>query len=152
MKDPGAIEQPDGSGLRVGVARSRFNEEATAGLLAGALGALEASGADDVVVIEVPGAFELPLAARRLAEAGCDAVVAIGAVVQGETDHYEHIAHAASVGLQEVMLETGVPVGFGLLTVRDGSHALARSRPGPGNKGAEAARAAVHTAVALRAV
>ena len=84
--------------------------------------------------------------ARTLIDDGCDAVVALGAVVLGETDHYEHIARETARGLQDVMLATGVPVAFGVLTVRDIEHARIRSLPGPGNKGTEAAEAAVRTA------
>jgi 6,7-dimethyl-8-ribityllumazine synthase len=104
-----------------------------------------------VSVIDVPGAFELPLAARAGAESGrFDAVVALGAVIRGETDHYEHIAREASAGLAAAARETGVPVGFGVLTVEDQAQARARSAPGPGNKGAEAARAAVAMVHVLR--
>jgi 6,7-dimethyl-8-ribityllumazine synthase len=106
-------------------------------------------GADEVRQEKVPGAFELPLAAKAAAIAGYDAVVALGAVIRGETDHYEHIAREAASGLASVALETGVPVGFGVLTVADESQALARSAPGPENKGAEAARAAVAMARVL---
>ena len=101
-----------------------------------------------VTVVEVAGAFELPLIAQELAPAH-DAVVALGAVIEGETDHYEHIAHRASEGLMRVMLDTGTPVAFGILTVRDPEHARLRSAPGPENKGAEAAEAAVRTALLL---
>ena len=140
----------DATGLRIAVLQARFNEAVTAGLLDGALGVLADAGADDVTVVRVPGAFELPLVAARMANAGYDAIVAVGAVVLGETDHYEHIAHRSSEGLQRVMLETGVPVAFGILTVRTPEHATARSEPGPGNKGGEAAEAAVRAANLLR--
>jgi 6,7-dimethyl-8-ribityllumazine synthase len=123
------------------------------GLLSGALAALREMGAGDegVSVVDVPGAFELPLAARAGAESGrFDAVVALGAVIRGETDHYEHIAREASAGLAAVARETRVPVGFGLLTVDDEAQARARSAAGPGNKGAEAARAAVAMVHVLR--
>lgn len=133
----------DASGLRVGVAAATFNAEITNGLLDGALSVLDDA---EVTVVRVPGSFELPLIARTLIEAGCDAVVAIGAVVLGETDHYEHIARETARGLQDVMLATGVPVAFGVLTVRDVEHARERSLPGPGNKGTEAAESAVRTA------
>ena len=142
----------DAGGLRIGIVQSTFNAGVTDGLLAGALEVVEAAGAGEVTVAKVGGAFELPLVARALAESGCDAVVALGAVIMGETDHYEHIAHRASEGLQRVMLETGVPVGFGVLTVRQAEHAYARSAPGPLNKGAEAAAAAIRTANVLRAI
>jgi len=140
----------DGSGLRIGVVRSLFNRPVTDGLLDGALQALDAAGAGDVTVVDVPGAFELPLVASRFAETGYDAVVAIGAVVKGETDHYEHIARCASDGLMAVTVRTGVPVTLGVLTVSEPSHAFARSAPDQHNKGREAAEAAVRAANVLR--
>jgi 6,7-dimethyl-8-ribityllumazine synthase len=133
----------DAAGLKVGVAAATFNSEITDGLLDGALSVLDDA---DVTLVRVPGSFELPLVARTLIEGGCEAVVALGAVVLGETDHYEHIARETARGLQDVMLSTGVPVAFGVLTVRDPEHARSRSLPGPGNKGTEAAEAAVRTA------
>lgn len=139
----------DAIGLRIGVAVSAFNAEITEGLLDGALSVLDDA---EVTVVRVAGSFELPLVAKTLIEAGCDAVVAIGAVVLGETDHYEHIARETARGLQDVMLTTGVPVSFGVLTVRDVAHARARSTPGPGNKGTEAAEAAVRTARLLEEI
>jgi 6,7-dimethyl-8-ribityllumazine synthase len=143
----------DARGLRIAVVRARFHPETADGLLFGALDALREMGATDeaVTVADVPGAFELPLAARVGAESGrFDAVVALGAVIRGETDHYEHIAREASAGLAAVARETGVPVGFGVLTVADLAQARARSAPGPDNKGAEAARAAVAMVHGLR--
>jgi len=142
----GALDAAD---LRVAVVRSRFNPVVTEGLLAGALAVIEQSGAAAPTVVEVEGAFELAVVARELTNRH-DAVVCVGAVILGETDHYEHIAHRASEGLQRVMLDTGVPVAFGVLTVRDVEHALARSAPGEANKGAEAATAAIRTASLLR--
>ncbi len=107
----------------------------------------------DVSVFDVPGAFELPLAARAAALSGrFDAVVALGAVIQGDTDHYEHVAREAASGLAAVARETGVPVAFGVLTVREARQAEERAQPGPGNKGAEAARAAVMLVRALREI
>jgi len=147
--------RPDGRGLRVLVLRSTFNREVVDGLVDGARRELAELGvaASDVALVEVPGAFELPVAARVAAESGrFDAVVALGAVVRGETDHYEHIAREAAAGLMAVSRECRFPVAFGVLTVREQAHALARSRPGPDNKGAEAARAAVATVAALRAL
>jgi len=140
----------DASDLRVGVVRSLFNRSVTDGLLKGALAVLDEAEANDVTVIEVEGAFETPLVAQSLAQTGYDAVVVLGAVVEGETDHYEHIAGRASEGLMKVMLETGVPVSFGILTVRDPAHAFARSAPDEHNKGREAAEAAVRTANLLK--
>jgi len=140
----------DGAGLKVGVAVASFNAFVTEGLLRGALEALAAAGAPDPVVLRVSGSFELPVAARALAGAGCDCVVALGAVIKGETDHYEHVAAQAIAGLQEVAVQTGVPVALGVLTARKAEQARARSLLGPGNKGAEAAEAAVRAAQALR--
>ena len=140
----------DASGLRVGVVVATFNEVVTAGLLQGALEALSAAGAVDPTVVRVAGSFEIPVVARALAEGGCDCVVALGAVIKGETDHYEHVATQAIAGLRQVAVETGVPVGLGVLTTRRVEQARARSLPGPGNKGAEAALAAVRAANALR--
>jgi 6,7-dimethyl-8-ribityllumazine synthase len=138
-------------GLRVGVVTAIFNETITSGLKAGAVQVLEESGATDVTVVDVPGAFELPLMAQRLALQGCDAVVCLGAVVEGDTDHYEHVAHRASEGLMRVQLDTGIPIAFGMLTTRDAEAAIARSQPGPDNKGREAALAAILMALELKA-
>ena len=144
-----AVTDADVTGLRVGVVRSLFNASVTDGLLAGALEWLDGAGVESVTVVDVPGAFELPVAAAALC-ADHDAVVALGAVIAGETDHYEYVARSACDGLMRVMLDHGVPVGLGLLTVRDPDHAITRSAPGPDNKGAEAAAAATVTAALLR--
>jgi len=146
---------PSARGLRVAIVRSLFNRPVTDGLLAGARAALAGMGAaaSRVVVYDLPGAFELPLAARAAARSGrFDAVVALGAVIEGETDHYEHVAREAASGLAAVARETGVPVAFGVLTVRQEEQARRRAAAGPGNKGAEAARAAVATALVLRSI
>ncbi len=141
----------DARGLRIAILRSAFNAGVVDGLLAGARAALEEMGASAVTIEEVPGAFELPLASRAAALSGrFDAIVALGAVIRGETDHYEHIAREAASGLAAVARETGIPVGFGVLTVSDEAQAGARSAPGTGNKGAEAARAAVAMVHVLR--
>jgi len=139
----------------VAIVRSSFNVAVVDGLAGGALEALLVAGAVpvDVVDLVVPGALELPLAALAAARSGrFDAVVALGAVIKGETDHYEHVARAATDGLLRVSLDTGVPVGFGVLTVQDEAQALARSARGAGNKGAEAARAAVAMVHLLRSL
>lgn len=133
----------DGGGMRIGIAVSTFNEPITGELLAGALGALEDLGVEECTVVRVPGALELGPALMKLAESGYDGLIAVGAVIEGETDHYEHVATQASSGITRVALDTGVPVTNAVLTVRELSHARDRSLPGPGNKGAEAARAAV---------
>ena len=139
-------DRADGHGLKVALLTSSFNASIVDGLLTGAREALSAMGVapGDITVVDVPGAFELPLAAAVAARSKrFDALVALGAVVRGETDHYQHIAREAAAGLAAVARETGVPVGFGVLTVTDEKQAIGRARPGPGNKGGEAARAAV---------
>jgi 6,7-dimethyl-8-ribityllumazine synthase len=137
---------------RVGIAVARFNGSITRGLLDGALSALHEGGVAEPVVVEVAGAFELPVVARALIESGCDCVVALGAVIQGETDHYEHVATQSIAGLMRVSVDSGVPVGLGVLTVREAKHAVERSRPGPGNVGAQAAAAALDAARAIGGV
>jgi 6,7-dimethyl-8-ribityllumazine synthase len=140
----------DGRGLRVAVLHSAFNAEIVRGLFEGALDALRAMNVESVRSYEVAGAFELPLAAQVAARSGrFDALVALAAVIRGETDHYEHIARETARGLAEVTLTTEVPVGFGVLTVGNVAHARTRSAPGGDNKGAEAARAAVSQALLL---
>jgi 6,7-dimethyl-8-ribityllumazine synthase len=146
-------DRSDAAGLRIALLRSSFNARVVDGLVAGARAALLEMGAQEaaLTVVDVPGAFELPLAAKAAAiSERFDAVVALGAVIRGDTDHYEHIAREAAHGLAQVALETGVPVGFGVLTVAKEAQALTRSAPGEGNKGAEAARAAVAMVQVLR--
>lgn len=138
-----------GKGLRVAVVVSRFHEEVTGLLARGACAELAERGVDraSTRVVWVPGAFELPLVAHRLAASGeHDAVVCLGAVVRGETGHYEHVAGQAAAGLQRAALDTGVPVVFGVLTTEDMEQALARAGGEHGNKGSEAAAAAVEMA------
>ena len=150
--EPG-IQDYDGSGLRIGVVVATFNSEVTGGLLTGALLYLHDVGAEATRVVEVPGAFEIPLVAKKLAQSGhVDAIVALGAVVKGDTDHYDHVAHRASEGLMQVTLETEIPVTFGILTARNEQDALKRSAPGDDNKGAEAAAAAIGAALALKQI
>ena len=135
------------------IVRARFNARVVDGLTEGAETALTEMGANHVAIFDVPGAFELPLAAKAAASSGLfDAVVALGAVIRGGTDHYEHIAREAAAGLQRAALDTGVPVAFGVLTVARLSQALERSRQGADNKGAEAARAAVAMVRALQTI
>lgn len=140
----------DASGLRVAIIVSEFNSQITDGLLNGARVRLKLAKCTEIDVIRVPGAFELPLLAAKAAQSGYDAVVALGAVIEGETDHYEHIAREAVSGLMRSTLDTGVPIGLGILTVRQAEHAEARSQSGPANKGAEAAAAAVRAALTLK--
>ncbi len=155
MKKRAPTERASARGLRIAVLRALFNGEVTDGLVEGARAALREMGADEGQVIEftVPGAFELPVAAREAALCGrFDAVIALGAVIQGETDHYEHVAREAASGLAAVARESGIPVAFGVLTAREASQAERRAAPGPENKGAEAARAAVLLVHTLRAI
>ena len=145
----------DGSGLRVGVVVGRFHTLVADRLAEGALEELRRLGVrdEDTVLVDVPGAFEVPLAALALARSGrVDAVVCLGCVVEGETDHYRHVCEQAAAGIQRAALETGVPCALGVLTVRTMDHALERSGGAAGNKGRDAARAAVETARALRAI
>jgi 6,7-dimethyl-8-ribityllumazine synthase len=145
---------PAGSGRkRALVVVSRFNEGVTRKLLDGAESALAEGGypASAVDVIWVPGAFEIPIAVGRGLETGrYDLAVALGAVIRGETPHFEYVAGAATQGLTELVTRIGIPVGFGLLTCHSLTQALARAGGDAGNKGAEAAQAALETAQALR--
>ncbi|MFD2795378.1 6,7-dimethyl-8-ribityllumazine synthase [Promicromonospora vindobonensis] len=141
----------DGSGLRVVVVAASWHEQVMDGLLAGARRALAESGADWTEV-RVPGSFELPVAAARAAAGGADAVVALGVVIRGGTPHFEYVCSAATTGLTDVSVRTGVPVGFGVLTCDDEAQALDRAglEGSREDKGAEAAEAAVATAVTFR--
>lgn len=145
---------PDGRGLRVGIAVARFNEVVTERLLQGALAACTATGVAeaDVTVVHVPGAFELPLACQWLARGGFDAVVALGAVIRGETSHYDYVCSGATDGVLRVELDTGVPVAFGVLTCENLAQALARAGGEAGNKGDDAVRAALEMAQLSRAL
>lgn len=152
MKTPPAnVARPgSGRGLRVLVLQSKFNDAVVAGLCLGALEYTAEVGAAAEVQI-VPGAFELPLIAQTAAFTGrYDAIVALGAVIKGETDHYDHIARESARGIMNASLTTGVPVAFGVLTVTRAAHALARSKPGRHNKGREAAAAAIDAALLIR--
>jgi 6,7-dimethyl-8-ribityllumazine synthase len=140
---------PRGAGRRVAVLASRFNESVTQKLVDGALGALTKNGvaADDIDVVWVPGAWELPAAARTLlASERYDALVALGAVIRGETPHFDFVAGESARGLADVTAESGVPLGFGLLTTESLEQALARAGGTHGNKGADAALAALEMA------
>ena len=146
---------PRGGGCRIAIVVSRFNPEITDGLLAGAREALAEADVrdDDVTLVRVPGAFELPVAAQRLAESGrFDAVICLGCLIKGDTMHFEYIADAATRGIAEVGLATGVPVTFGVLTTLTDEQAEVRAKPGADNKGREAAAAAVEMATLLRTI
>jgi 6,7-dimethyl-8-ribityllumazine synthase len=140
-------------GYRFAIVVSRFNGEITEGLLKGALALLaEASVRDeDLTIVRVPGAFEIPLAAQRLAESGTyDAIICLGCLIKGDTMHFEYIATAASQGIAQAALATGVPIAFGVLTTMTEEQAVARAADGPENKGREAAAAAVEMAALFR--
>lgn len=141
----------DGRGLRVAVVAARWHVRVMDGLLTGALSALAESGLDNPTVVRVPGSFELPVAAAHLVR-DHDAVVALGVVVRGGTPHFDFVCQAATTGLTQVAVDSGVPVGFGVLTCDDERQALDRAglAGSEEDKGREAALAAVATAVALR--
>ena len=147
------LAMPSAAGLRVAVVAAQWHTTVMDGLLAGADRALAEAGVEQVVV-RVPGTFELAVAASRLARNGFDAVVALGVVVRGGTPHFEYVCSAATTGLTQVAVETGVPVGFGVLTCDTDAQALDRAGlPGSSeDKGYEAAQAAVLTVLALREV
>ena len=145
----------DGRQVRVGLVAARFNSLVTDRLLSGALGELRRLGVPDgsVQVARVPGAFEIPVTARAMALSGrVDAVVCLAAVVRGETAYYEHVAREAVRGVQEVALSTGIPCTLGILTTESLEQALDRAGGKAGNKGAEAAQAAVEMVNLLRRV
>ncbi|SEE89174.1 6,7-dimethyl-8-ribityllumazine synthase [Ruania alba] len=145
------IEVPHVPHLRAAVVAACWHEEITTGLLDGTLRAFGDAGITEPTVIRVPGSFELPVAAGRLARGGYDAVVALGMVLQGTTAHFEYVCQGVTTGLTEVATSTGVPVGFGVLTCS--TEEQARDRAGlPGSRqdvGYESAVAALSTAVAL---
>ena len=135
--------------MRVAIVVSRFNDFVTGRLLDGARAALADAGvaSDDVEVLHVPGAFEIPMAAQRAAEAGnVDAVICLGCLIRGETPHFEYIASACAHGITAAAASTGVPMSFGVLTTNSAEEALERAAPGPANKGREAAEAAIEMA------
>lgn len=153
MSGAGAPEDEtlDASGLRVVVVAGRWHDVIAEGLVAGARQVLDACGAD-FTVVRVPGSFELPVVCRAALDAGADAVVALGVIIRGGTPHFDFVSAAATDGLTRVALDTGKPVGFGVLTLDDEQQGLDRAGlPGSKeDKGAEAAHAALATALLLR--
>lgn len=140
-------------GMRVAVLAARFNRDVVARLVDGARDELVRHGCDVAETVWVPGAFEVPVVAQRLAGSGdYEAVVTLACVIRGGTPHFEYVSSAVTVGCEAVARSTGVPIGFGVLTVDDLEQALARARGSEGDKGAEAAQAAVATALVLRAL
>ncbi len=150
---PDTLEKVDGTGLSVVVVAGTWHEEITDGLINGAERVLSESGAT-FTVVRVPGSFELPVVSKVALENGADAVVALGVIIRGGTPHFEYVSSAATDGLTRVALDTGKPVGFGVLTLDDEQQGLDRAGlPGSKeDKGAEAAHAALATAVVLRAL
>ena len=137
---------------RFAVVGARWNGMFSEPLIQGAIDALRRHGADDdsITVVRVPGSFEIPLAAAELARSGrFDAIITVGTLIRGETDHYDLIARELSSGLSRVMFETGVPVAFGVVTANSMEQAMARAGGKAGNKGFEAALAAIEMANVL---
>ena len=145
----------NGQGLRVGIAVARFNEIITRQLLEGALETLNRCGVreSDITVAWVPGSFELPVVARAFAKSGrCDAVICLGAVIRGETTHYDMVAGQAQGGAGAVSMDTGIPTIFGVLTTETMEQALNRAGGKSGNMGSNSALAAVETASVVAAI
>jgi 6,7-dimethyl-8-ribityllumazine synthase len=143
----------DGSGVRVAIVAGSWHEEISNGLIDGAQRFLDGCGATSEL-IRVPGSFELPVVSKAALEAGFDAVVALGVIIRGGTPHFEYVAHAATEGLTTVALDTGKPVGFGVLTLDTEEQGIDRAgfATSTEDKGAEAADAAVRTTLTLRAL
>ena len=156
MTRTGASASPpdvNGAGIRVGIIAARFNDHIVVALRDGALRALARVGVADSDIIEiwVPGAFEVPLAALTLAESTkVDAVICLGAVIRGDTAHFDFVAGQAARGIQDAQLTTGIPIMFGVLTVENEQQAIERSGPGLDNKGDEAALGAIEMVHILR--
>ncbi|MCM3504365.1 6,7-dimethyl-8-ribityllumazine synthase [Curtobacterium sp. ODYSSEY 48 V2] len=155
MSGAGAAERDhvDGTGVRVAIVTGQWHETIAGGLLAGAQREVQRLGAT-AQVVPVPGSFELPVVAKAALESGFDAVVALGVIIRGGTPHFEYVSSAATDGLTSVALQTGKPVGFGVLTLDDEQQGMDRAGlPGSKeDKGAEAAHAAIATALSLRSL
>ncbi len=153
MKHGAPTLHVDGSALRVAIVAASWHRTVMDGLIAGARRGLADAGVSSVALVRVPGAFELPVACSRVAPS-YDAVVALGVVIRGGTPHFDYICQGATMGLTDVSVRSGVPVGFGVLTCDDDQQALDRAGlEGSGeDKGHEAATAAVATALTLRAL
>lgn len=153
---PKIIEgQLSAKGLKVAIVAGRFNDFITNRLIDGALDAITRNGGDPegTTIVKVPGAFELALAAKTLAQGkGYDAIVCLGAVIRGGTPHYEYVASQMARGIAQVTLETGVPVSFGVLTAENLEQAIERAGTKHGNKGFEAASSAIEMANVLRGI
>ena len=151
----GAMPELNGKGLRIGIVSARFNDHIVTALRDGALRGLERCGVADNDIVEhwVPGAFEVPLAAKVLAETGTvDAIICLGTVIRGDTPHLEYVCEAGTRGIQDAQMSTGIPVMFGVLTLNTEQQAIDRSGPGIDNKGDEAAMGAVEMALLLKTI
>lgn len=145
--------KPDARGIKVGIIVSRFNNFITEKLLDGALEGLKSHGGEgeDITVIRVPGAFEIPLLAERMAASGnYDALVCLGAVIRGDTPHFEYVSDAVTRGIGEAILRHRIPIGFGVLTTNNVEQAMERSGSRDANKGYEAALTAVEMINVIR--
>jgi 6,7-dimethyl-8-ribityllumazine synthase len=141
-----------GQGIKVSIVVSRFNSFITDRLLEGALDALRRHGVEEkgITVVRVPGSFEIPLGVRRAAGQKVDAVIALGALIRGGTPHFDYLSAEVTKGVAHVMLETGIPVAFGVLTTDTVEQAIERAGTKAGNKGAEAAQSALEMVSLLR--
>ncbi|MEV0290201.1 MULTISPECIES: 6,7-dimethyl-8-ribityllumazine synthase [unclassified Kribbella] len=148
------IETPRADGARVAIVGAQWHPKVTDALVAGAIRALDESGVTDYTVIRVPGSFELPVATLHAAKSGYDAVIALGVVIRGDTPHFEYVCQAATEGLMQVGVTTGVPIGFGVLTCDNDPQALDRAGlpDSREDKGYEATQAALSTLVAIRSL
>ena len=156
MKEVKVLEgMLNAQGLRFGIVVSRFNEFFTSKLLGGALDALHRHGAseDDITVAWVPGAFELPLVSKKMAESGkYDAIIALGTVIRGSTTHYDYVCNEAAKGIAQASMATGVPVSCSVVTTENLDQAIERSGTKAGNKGADGAMTAIEMANLLRQI
>jgi 6,7-dimethyl-8-ribityllumazine synthase len=150
-----SFEKLDASRLRLAIVSTLWNREVVNPLEEGALACIESAGQNrgDVTIVRCPGAFELPLSLKTLADSGgYDGLVAIGAVIRGDTPHFNFVATGATGGIMEVMLKSGIPIGFGLLTVDHLDQALARAGEGDQNKGWEAAASTIAMCSIIRSI
>ena len=145
----------NGNGLKIAIVSARFNEVVTRQLMLGALETLDRYGVndDDISIAWVPGSFELPVVAKAFAESGkYDAIICLGAVIRGETDHYNMVANQSASGIASVGRETGIPTIFGVLTTENMDQAINRSGGKSGNLGSNSAVAAVETALLIKSI
>lgn len=147
------IGSHDAAGLKFGIVVAKFNDLITERLLAGAKGTLEQAGAEKIDIVWVPGAFEIPLAALKMAQSKkYDGIVCLGAVIRGSTTHYDYVCNEAVKGISQVGLQTGVPASFGVLTVENLEQAFERAGSKLGNKGSEAAMATLEMVNVLKKI